>query len=210
MDNNLVWNGRPWQAFKTFAIIFSFIVNFILLLVLLIAAPLLLPILNTIVGPLVGGLNDSFVDMSNATISRQIEVNDTMPIQFTLPLATDTGVILTEDVTIPGVRIQFNLPDGGGQINGFADIVLPEGTDLPVHLDLDVPVDQEIDVALAVDVDIPLSETELGKPFNALQALFGPLDDLVDGLPDSAQEFFGRMAQTESVDPAVSESAASE
>ncbi len=148
MGNNLIWSGKPWQAFKTFAIIFSFIVNFILLLVLLIATPLLMPILNSIVGPLVGGLSDSFVDMSNATISRQIEVNDTMPIQFTLPLATDTGVVLTEDVDIPSVKIQFVLPNGGGQINGTANITLPEGTNLPVHLDLDVPVDQEIRIRL--------------------------------------------------------------
>lgn len=210
MGNNLVWNGKPWQAFKTFAIIFSFIMNFILLLVLLIATPLLMPILNSIVGPLVGGLNNSFVDMSNATISRQIEVNDTIPIEFVLPLSEDTEVVLIGDVPIGNVPIQFNLPSGGGVINGNADLVLPKGIVLPIHLEMAVDVEQEIDIALKVDVDIPLSETELGKPFNALQALFGPLDDLISSLPSSAQEFFDRMAQTESDDSMLSESAASE
>ena len=32
MDRKWVWSGKPWQAFKTFAIIFSFIMNFVLLL----------------------------------------------------------------------------------------------------------------------------------------------------------------------------------
>ena len=35
MERKWVWTGKPWQAFKTFAIIFSFIMNFVLLLVLL-------------------------------------------------------------------------------------------------------------------------------------------------------------------------------
>lgn len=55
MDRNKwVWSGKPWQAFKTFAIIFSFVMNFVLLVVLLIAAPLILPIVDSIAEPLVG------------------------------------------------------------------------------------------------------------------------------------------------------------
>lgn len=199
-----LWDGKPWQAFKTFAIIFSFVMNLVLLLVLLIAAPLLLPIVNQIVAPLVGGLNQSFVDMSSATISRTIQVEDKMPINFTLPLNTETSVTLTDDVPLQNVPTTFNLPGGGGTINGSVSLTLPRGVSLPVQLDLDVPVDQEIDVALAVDVDIPLQETELGTPFTRLEALFGPLDNLVRGLPDSSEDFFRRMARTDSTDPAVS------
>ena len=33
-----VWEGKPWEAFKSFAIIFSFVLNFILLIVLLLLA----------------------------------------------------------------------------------------------------------------------------------------------------------------------------
>lgn len=195
MERNWVWSGKPWQAFKTFAIIFSFIMNVILLLVLLIVAPLILPIVDSIAEPIVGGLSDSFVDMSGATISRTIEVQDTMPISFTLPLQTRTEVVVVESVPL-NIPAQFTLPGGGGQINGNVTLALPEGLSLPVELDLDVPVDQEIDVALSVDVQIPMQETELGGPFNTLRGLFEPLDRLIKGLPSSNDELFGRITQS--------------
>ncbi|KAA3660549.1 MAG: hypothetical protein DWQ04_19095 [Chloroflexi bacterium] len=188
-----VWDGKPWMAFKTFAIIFSFITNIVLILVLLIAAPLILPIVNDIVNPIVGGLNNSFVDMGDANISRTIEVNDTIPINFTLPLETETAVVLVDNVSLAGVPTTFNLPGGGGTINGAVNLVLPKGLVLPVELSLDVPVDQQIDIALNVDVDIPLDETELGSPFNQLQSLFGPLDQLIKDLPDTNEELFQRV-----------------
>ena len=210
MNRKWMWDGKPWQAFKTFAIIFSFVMNFVLLLVLLFVAPLLLPILNDVAKPIVGGLNDSFVDMSAATIERRIEVNDTIPINFVLPLTQETTVVLMEPVPIGDVPTTFALPGGGGTINGNVSLVLPEGLVLPVQLDLDVPVDQEIDVALGVDVEIPLSETELGKPFNSLQSLFGPLDNLIDGLPDDTNELYDRLRATGEIEPEVAETPSTE
>ncbi|MAT98384.1 MAG: hypothetical protein CL608_14670 [Anaerolineaceae bacterium] len=192
MERRWVWSGKPWQAFKTFAIIFSFVMNFVLLLVLLVAAPLLLPIVDSIAEPIVGGLSDSFVDMSGATISRTIEVQDTIPISFVLPLDTETDVVVVESVPL-NIPAQFTLPGGGGQINGNVTLALPEGLTLPVQLNLDVPVDQEIDVALSVDVQIPLEETELGGPFNTLRGLFEPLDRLIKGLPSSNEELMNRL-----------------
>ncbi len=191
---NWVWSGKPWQAFKTFAIIFSFVMNLVLLLVLLIAAPLILPIVNTVVDPLVGGLTDSFVDMSDATISRTIVVQDTIPINFVLPLDAQTDVVVVSSVPL-NIPATFSLPGGGGEINGNVTLALPEGLTLPVQLSLEVPVDQEIDVSLAVDVQIPLQETELGGPFNTLRGLFEPLDQLIKGLPASNEELFGRVTQ---------------
>ena len=184
---------KPWQAFKTFAILFSFAVNLVLLIVLLLATPLIIPIVSEIANPIVGGLNDSFVDMSTATISRKIEVNDEMGIAFTLPLETTTNVLIVENVPLEGIPAQFVLPNGGGAINGQVYLSLPEGLELPVYLALDVPVDQTIPVALSVDVDIPLSETELGGPFNKLRSLFEPLAKLLGGLPGSNQELFDRI-----------------
>lgn len=197
MERKWGWTGKPWQAFKTFAIIFSFIMNFVLLLVLLIAAPLILPIVDSVAKPIVGGLSDSFVEMSGATISRTIEVQDTMPISFTLPLNTQTDVVVVESVPL-SIPAQFNLPGGGGQINGSVTLALPEGLTLPVQLDLDVPVDQEVDVALSVDVQIPMQETELGGPFNTLRGLFEPLDRLIQNLPANTDELMDRVQAAES------------
>jgi hypothetical protein len=189
----LFWDSKPWQAFKTFAIIFSFTVNVVVLIVLLAILPLILPIVDIIAKPLVGGLNDSFVDMSEATISRTIAVNDELDIAFTLPLATDTVVTVTENVPLSSVPARFVLPGGGGYINGFVSLELPQGLQLPVYLSLEVPVEQTIPVNLSVAVEIPLNETELGKPFNTLVSLFTPLDEALESLPGSNQELFDRL-----------------
>ena len=192
--NRWAWDGKPWQAFKTFAILFSFTMNVILLIVLLVAAPLILPIVNNVARPIVGGLNDSFVDMSTATISRTIEVEDTIPINFVLPLETTTHVVIVQNVPLQGVPAQFILPGGGGMINGQVYLDLPAGLQLPVQLSLEVPVDQQIPVELSVDVQIPLSETELGGPFQRLRGLFEPLDHMLDRLPASNEELMDRVA----------------
>ena len=186
------WNGKPWQAFKTFAILFSFTVNIILLIVLLLSAPLIIPIVDSIAKPIVGGLNSSFIDMSNASIMRTIHVQDEMPISFTLPLEAQTNVVLAESVPL-NIPAQFVLPGGGGSINGNVALNLPKGLVLPVELKLEVPVDQQIPVELDVAVEIPLEETELGKPFNTLRSLFEPLNNLLIKLPSSNDELINRV-----------------
>lgn len=187
-----LWQGRPWQAFKTFAILFSFTVNLVLLLALLIAAPLILPIVSDVAKPIVGGLNQSFVDMGEASIVRSIEVDDEIPVVFTLPLSTTTNVVLVDDVPL-SVPAEFILPANGGTIRGMVELRLPTGMELPVALNLEVPVDQTVPVNLAVDVNIPLDETELGAPFANLQAIFAPLDDFLGGLPASNDDLFQRL-----------------
>lgn len=188
-----IWDGKPWQAFKTFAIIFSFTINFVLILVLLVAAPIILPIVNDIAKPIVGGLSDSFVEMKDASIIRTIPVNDEIPIEFTLPLEETTNVVLSEAVPLNNLPAQFILPSAGGSINGQVSIELPKGLILPVELSLEVPVEQTIPISLDVQVEIPLDETELGTPFGTLQSLFQPLDKLLNGLPSSNEELFQRV-----------------
>lgn len=188
------WDGKPWQAFKTFAILFSFIMNLVLLIVLLLLAPNILPLVSNSVKPIVGGLNQSFVDLSGATISQTIPVNDNIPIAFTLPLEETTTVTIVENVPLEGIPASFILPEGGGTINGQVFLSLPEGLALPVALALDVNVDQEIPIKLDVPVKIRLADTELGGPFNTLQNLFSPLDSLLRGLPSDNDELMRRIS----------------
>lgn len=192
MRNKWLWQSKPWEAFKTFAILFSFATNVILLLVLLLAAPLIIPIVNDVAVPLVGGLSDSFVEMEQARIERTIDVNDNIPIAFVLPLDTNTSVTLTEGVPLR-LGAQFILPDGGGMINGVVLLELPQDLSLPIALSLDVPVSQTVPVNLAVAVDIPMQETELGGPFAVLKGLFAPLDQFLRALPASNEELFDRI-----------------
>lgn len=190
--SNWVWEGKPWEAFKSFAIIFSFVLNFILLIVLLLMGPLIFPvILNNTVEPIVTGLNDSFVLMSNATISTTIPLDKDLQLETTIPLSTTTNVRIIEDVPL-SVNATFILPAGGGTINGTVVLALPANTSLPVALNLDVPVNQAVHVSTDVPVQIKLSETDLGVPFTKLQNLFNPLNTLVTNLPSSNEELAQR------------------
>lgn len=207
MDKKWLWNGKPWQAFKTFALIFSFAMNLVLLIVLLVAAPLIIPAIAQIAAPLVGGLNNSFVDMSDASIQRTINVDDTLDIDFVVPLSTTTDVVITENVPLEGVPARFVLPGGGGVINGQVYLDLPAGQVLPIQLDLLVPVKQTIPVQLDVAVDIPLNETELGGPFDNLRSLFEPLDALITGLPNSNDELFDRILSENNASQGATEAA---
>ncbi len=187
-----LWSGKPWQAFKNVAIVTSFGLNMVLLIFLIIAAFYIIPVVDSIAEPLVGGLHQSFVDMGEARIVRTIEVNDTIPVVFDLPLHTETNARLTQPVPM-SIPTTFVLPGGGGYINGNVSFELPVGTDLPVAFNITVPVSQTVPVNLAVTVDIPLDETELGEPFTNLRALFEPLDNFLTNLPSSNSEVYQRV-----------------
>ena len=190
--SNWFWEGRPWEAFKSFAIIFSFVFNFIFLLVLLIMGPMIFPvILNDTVAPIVSGLNESFVMMNSATISQTIPLDTEMPLTTEIPISANTNVRIVQDVPL-SVNAAFFLPGGGGSINGTVVLSLPAGTELPVSLNMLVPVSQTVPVKMDVPVQIRLSETELGVPFAKLQGLFTPLDELVTNLPSTNEELIQR------------------
>jgi hypothetical protein len=178
-NDKWLWAGRPWQAFKNFVLIFSFVLNLVFLALLILGATVILPAVQRIASPIVAGLNQSFVDMGQATITRTIVVQDEIPISL------QTQARLTEAVPM-SVPTSFVLPGGGGNINGTVFFDLPAGVQLPISLDMTVPVSQTVPIEMAVAVDIPLSETELGRPFSDLQGLFAPLDAFLSGLPEQS------------------------
>ncbi len=179
---------KKLRALWTLTAIISMTVNIvvIVLLVLLIglystnASSFVLPDGIGINTPkdLLKGLYDNFQLMDQAHIRTNIEVKDTIPVQFELPLKQATVVSLTEPVTISGARV--TLSTGGLNIvNAPATVILPAGTVLPIMLDLVVPVNEEIEITLNVPVDIPLEQTDLHTPFTALQKVVQPLYCLV-------------------------------
>lgn len=165
--------------FWTFASILSLTVNAILALVLIALvigisrAGLSVSNLLNMGNDLLGGLYGNFEKMDRASIQTNVEVNTKIPVQFDLQLNQQTDVILSEDVTITNALVTVNT--GGLNISrANTTIVLPQGTTLPVILNLTVPVDTEVPVTLNVPVDIPLSETELHEPFVGLQEVVKP------------------------------------
>ncbi len=182
-----------WNAFKNVALLFSFIANLVLVIVLVIVISQIFQI-KAIVEPLIDGLHTSFVGLNEATIDRVIPVRDEIPISFILPLEQSTNVVLTAPVPLT-VAAQFDLPGGGGRINGTVNINLPQGLILPVTLDLDVPVETTVPVNLDVRAVIPLRDTQLHDAFNNLRGLLEPFVQVLDNLPDNGQEGLAYVGQ---------------
>lgn len=167
--------------------ILSLILNGILLIILLILATQLFAIKALVEQDLLGGLYLNFIRMDQATIRTTIQVNDTIPISFDLPINQSTVVILTEDTFIAGANI--SLATGGlNIIQAPTDIILPAGTELPIRLNFVVPVNATIPISLTVPVIIPLKDTELHEPFVGLQEVVAPYYNCLSGLPSSLRE----------------------
>jgi hypothetical protein len=170
-----------WLAFEKFAIFFSFVVTFILVMVLLMAGyvlwqqlPTLVAIKDGLVCDTITGLNTLLDDFEDAVITRTIDINETIPIEFDLSLDQNIVVQLTDDVEL--IRpASFVFPGSGGRINGTVYMELPRGSDLPIHLRTMVPVSQTVPVEMNVDVSIPLKETDLGGVIAQLRDLLAPL-----------------------------------
>lgn len=165
--------------FWTIASVISLTINGITLLALIIMGIMLMryglsvsTLLNMGNG-LLGGLYTNFEKMDRASIQTNVEVNTTIPVKFDLQLNQQTNVVLSQDVTIENALVTMNT--GGLNITrGNTTIILPQGTTLPVVLNLVVPVDTTVPVTLNVPVDIPLSQTQLHEPFTGLQDVVRP------------------------------------
>jgi hypothetical protein len=182
-----LWQGKVGPAFWSVAGVFSLVLNMILIILLVLVGRELFGLKGMVEEQLVNGLYSNFVLMDQAVIATTVEVEDTIPVQFALPVQTDTIVVLTEDTFLENATV--NLRTGGLSIvNAPTDIVLLAGTELPVKLDILVPVNTTVPVNLEVAVEIPLQDTELHTPFVGLQNVVSPYDSLLASLPDSWAE----------------------
>jgi hypothetical protein len=175
VNKSSIFGPRFW----TIASVISLTINGVTLLALLITAFILLrnglgvSALLNMGNSLLGGLYTNFEKMDRASIQTNVVVDTTIPVQFDLQLNQQTNVVLSQDVTITNALVTVNT--GGLNISrANTTIVLPQGTTLPVVLNLVVPVDTTVPVTLNVPVDIPLSQTQLHEPFTGLQDVVRP------------------------------------
>lgn len=174
-------------AFWSVGSALSILLNIILLVVVVVLLNQMSTIKEILTNEVVGGLYYNFLLMDQATIQTTVEVQDTIPVQFDLPLKENTVVVLTEDTPITGATVTMNT--GGLNIRSApTNIILPEGTELPVRLNFTVPVDTEVPISLTVPVNIPLAETELHRPFVGLQEVVAPLFWMLLEPPESWPE----------------------
>lgn len=194
---------KPKPTLWSIGAYLSILLNGILAIILLILATQLFTLKDLIQNQLLGGLYYSFYLMDQASISANVQVNDTIPVQFDLPLNQNTVVVLTEDTFIENASV--TLSTGGLNIvQAPTDITLPAGTRLPVQLNLVVPVNATIPISLNVPVNIPLNQTELHPPFQLLQDVVSPYYDCLSGLPSSLSEItkiFGALPTCKNILP---------
>lgn len=173
---NLASLGPP---FWTIASAISLTVNVILLIVILVLviglrkSGLRVAQMTNLGASFLGGLYTNFEKMDRASIATDVSVQTTIPVKFDLQLNQQTNVVLSQDVTINNALVTVNT--GGLNITrANTTIVLPQGTTLPIVLNLIVPVDTTVPVTLNVPVNIPLSQTQLHEPFTGLQEVVKP------------------------------------
>jgi len=180
----LFWRGNIGPAFWNIASIISLSVNVILIIILILVGKQLFTLKDLLSNQLISGLHQNFIKMDQARITTSVQVNDTIPVVFDLPVQAETTVVLRENTRIKNAIV--NLSTGGLYIvKAPANIVLPAGTKLPISLNITVPVSTTVPVALTVPVDIPLNKTELHDPFVGLQSVVSPYDSMLAKLPDS-------------------------
>lgn len=175
---------RP--RFWTVTAVFSLIVNIILVIAVIVLLTQAFAIKSAIQKGLIDPLYDNFVRMDEARIQTTVSVDTNVPAKFDLSLDTDTTVRLSQDTFIDNANVDINT--GSLTLEAPADIILPSGTNLPIHLSLTVPVDQQIPVTLTVPVNIPLNQTELHTPFVGLRDTIAPYRDLLNKIPSSWEE----------------------
>jgi hypothetical protein len=189
-----LWQGKIQPAFWTVASLLSLAINVILIVVLILVGKEIFLLKSLVSEQLVGGLHQNFVQMDQAHIRTTIPVNDiiqvkdTIPVVFDLPLNQSTTVVLTEDAKVKNTTIYLNRQPVP------LDLILRKGTELDIGLNLTVPVSQtvpvvlNVPVALNIPVDIPLNQTELHEPFVGLQSVVAPYDQLLSKTPSSWED----------------------
>ncbi len=175
--------SRVWRAFQTVAILFSFAMNLALLIALIMLYTQLAAIKGTVNG-VVARLEGVVQDLGYTHISTTIPIRQSVPVAFELPVQQDTVVVTLAPVPIT-TAATFQLPGGGGTINGMVFINLPAGTRLPVRLNMTVPVRTQIPVNFDQPVDIALGSSGLDPVVVQLLALLRDLKALLDLIPGS-------------------------
>lgn len=189
--------GKVMPAFWTISAIVSLIVNIILIAILLGLGRELFQIKALVGDGLLGGLYSNFQKMDDAHIVTTIQVeetivvNDSIVVKFDLPISQDTIVVLTADTPIDQVPILLN----GVWVP--TPIILPQGTELGINLEMTVPVETvvpvtlNVPVQLNVPVDIAMDQTELHEPFVGLQDVIGPYYQLSSDMPSTWEDICG-------------------
>jgi len=169
-----------WNAIKNMSIIMSLVVNVILIVVVVVLLSQLSNIKATLEG-VFNQLDTAFVSLGAAVIHDNIYIDQRVPVQFDLTVDQTGEALITQSVPL-SIPATFSL-GSFGTINGIVSLALPQGTTLPVRINLTVPVSSEIPVVFSQPVAIPLGERGLGPVIAQLRGVTQPLLQLIQSIP---------------------------
>jgi hypothetical protein len=173
-------------TFWTLAAIISIAINLFLVFLVIVLFSQVFTIKSTLETGLLIPLVDNINQMDSSRIQTTVNLDTNVPARFDLQLDTDTTVRLTQDTAVDNANVNIN--NGAFILNAPADIILPSGTNLPIHLSVLIPVDQKIPITLAVPVDIPLSQTGLHAPLVNIRDTIAPFRELLSKIPGGWEE----------------------
>lgn len=156
--------------FYRIAVIFSFLFNLATIAVLVALPFLLRPVLSRVMAELDG--------LENAVIETVVPVDQSMSVQgVAIHLQGPVHVRTTSGAPVSRASVTMYLQ--GGYISGIADIVLPEGMELPITFTQDVVMTTTIPVRLSIPVAIPLKDTQVGTFAANLKEMLSPITRLL-------------------------------
>ena len=180
----IAYQGKFLPAFWTVASICSLIVNIILIAALISFGRHFFELKAIISNGLVDGLSSNLALMDKAHIvttvpvETKVQLKDSLPVVFSLPLNQDTQVTLVQDTNVSGTTL-INLAPVP------LDFTLPAGTPLQINLDMTIPVSQSIPVditvpvSLLVPLDLAIDQTDLHQSIAGLQSSIEPYKSLM-------------------------------
>jgi len=189
----ITYQGKFLPAFWTVACIFSLVVNIILIAALISFGRHFFALKALVSDGLVNGLSSNLALMDKAHIvttipvKTTVQLQDSLPVVFDLPLKQDTQVTLASDTDVSGTTL-INLAPVP------LDFTLPAGTPLNINLDMTIPVSQSVPVditvpvSLLVPLDLAVDQTDLHQSIVGLQSTLEPYQDVLGTSFNSPQD----------------------
>jgi hypothetical protein len=189
------YQGKYLPAFWTVACIFSLFVNIILLAILISLGHNFFELKSLIAKGLINGASENLALMDKAHIVTTVPVQTTMQLQDTLPVAFDlpinqsTQLSLVQDTRISGAYIYLN------NTAVLTDLTLPANTPIQANFDMNIPVDTTVPlsitvpVSIQVPVDIAVDQTDLHQSIVGLQGIMEPYRILMNSAFNSPKDF---------------------
>ena len=177
---NTTYQGKFLPAFWTVTAIFSLLVNVILIALLISFGHHFFELKAHLTDGVVNGLSENLSLMDKAHIvttvpfETTVQLQDTLPVVFDLPINQNTQLSLIQDTRISGAMIYLN------NTAVTTDLTLPAKTPIQVNFNMTVPVSQSvpvdftIPVSMLVPVDVAIDQTDLHQSIVGMQSAIEP------------------------------------